>query len=329
MTSHSLLGEYGKYLAEKGQEHPDLVVLEADLKEATQSYHFEKRFPDRYLQVGIAEQNMVGIAAGLSLGGKIPFVHSFATFISMRACEQVRTSVAYPGLNVKLIGSFSGLSAGSAGPTHHAVEDIAIMRAIPNMTVLVPGDVREMKQVVDAALNLNGPVYVRLGAVDVDDGYNSGQRFKIGTATELRSGHDAAIVSTGSLVREALWAADILKNKNGINVRVLQMASIKPFDVDAIVSAADETGYLLTLEEHSIIGGLGSCVCEAVAENCSARVRRIGIRDAFCGVGTRSHLLASQGLTVDNIAAELLNLMKNVNPPVLVTDSCPTTDHGS
>jgi len=329
MTSRSLLGEYGKYLVIKGREHPDLVVLEADLKEATQSYYFEKRFPDRYLQVGIAEQNMIGIAAGLALDGKIPFVHSFATFISMRACEQVRTSVAYPQLNVKLIGSFSGLSAGSAGATHHAIEDVAIMRAIPNMTILVPGDVTEMKQVVDAALNLQGPVYIRLGAVEIDDVYNSSQRFKIGAATELRSGDDATLVTTGSLVREALRAADILKNKNGISARVLQMASIKPFDIETVVRAAEETGYLLTIEEHNVMGGLGSCVCEAVAEMSSARVKRMGIGDTFCDVGSRSHLLASQGLTVGNIVVELLNLLKKNNPSILLTDSSPTTDHES
>ena len=304
-----LIGEYGKYLKEKGREYEGLVVLEADLKEATQTVQFESEFPDRFFQIGIAEQNMVGIAAGFALGGKIPMVHTFAAFISMRACEQIRTSIAYPNLNVKLIGSFGGLSAGSAGTTHHAIEDIAILRSMPNMTVLVPGDIEEMKQVIDASLSMKGPVYIRLSFASVEYTSESKHPFSVGQARELRSGSDATIISTGTLVRLAIHAADLLKESRGIGVRVLQAASIKPLDTEAVRKAAKETGCIVTVEEHSVIGGLGSSVCEFVAENSSAKVKRIGIQDSFCGVGTCGYLHEKEGLTAERISQELITLL--------------------
>ena len=220
---------YGKHITEIGENNSNLILLEADLADSTQSEPFQKAFPDRYFQIGIAEQNMVGMAAGLSQEGKLPVVNSFAAFISMRACEQVRTDVAYPNLNVKFVVSHAGVSAGSAGPTHHTYEDIAIMRAIPNMCVLVPGDVREMRQVIDAAIAHSGPVYVRISAIDIPDTYSKSETFHIGKATKLHEGDDLTIISTGTLMHEASKVVENLSSK-GINARLLQMASIKPID---------------------------------------------------------------------------------------------------
>jgi transketolase len=310
MAKRSMRIEYGKYIVELGARNKDIIVLEADLKESTQSIQFQKAFPNRYIDVGVAEQNMVGIAAGLALGGKIPIAHSFACFISMRSCEQVRTTVAYPKLNVKFLVTHGGLSTGSAGTTHHSLEDIAIMRSIPNMTVLAPCDVVEMRQCVKAALDYDGPVYIRLGAGESEDVYTKDHRFFIGKATELRSGNDATIISTGTLAHEALRAADILENDFRIKARVLQMASIKPIDINAIKRAAKGTGKIVTVEEHSILGGLGGAVCEIVSEIGNARVKRIGINDRFCGVGSMNCLMEEEGLTVNLIVNNVCNMVR-------------------
>jgi transketolase len=302
MAKRSLRVEYGRYLVEMGRKYPNLIALEADLKESTQSIQFEQAFPERYIQVGIAEQNMMGIAAGLALAGKIPVTHSFACFTSMRACEQVRTTIAYPRLNVKLYASHAGISPGTAGTTHHAIEDLAIMRAIPNMTVLAPGDASELRQAMDAALAHVGPVYMRIGAGEAEDAYGEGDRFSIGKATKLRDGDDAAIISTGTLMAEAAAASDALRRDHGIKARVLQMASVKPLDAEAVVKAAAETGNIITVEEHNVLGGLGGAVAEVAAETGGARVRRLGVGDSFCGVGSAAHLMKLAGLTAENIA---------------------------
>ena len=301
MTKKSIRHEYAKYLVELGARHPQIVALEADLKESTQSIQFQVAYPERYLDCGIAEQNMVGVAAGLALGGKIPFVHSFACFISMRALEQVRTSVAYPRLNVKFVVTHGGISPGTAGTTHHAIEDLAIMRAIPNMTVLVPGDVKELRQCIDAALAIDGPVYVRLGASDVDDVYGPGDTFELGKATLLRDGSDVTIITTGIMVHEGVSAADTLQKNYGINARVLQMASVKPIDRDAILKAARETGRLVSVEEHTVLGGLGGAVAEIVSDGGFGKVKRIGINDHFCGVGSAACLMEQEGLVAEDI----------------------------
>ena len=306
----SIRETYGKHIEKIGHNNNNIILLEGDLADSTQSEHFQQAFPERYFQIGIAEQNMVGIAAGLALEGKLPIVNSFAAFISMRACEQVRTDVAYPNLNVKFVVSHAGLSAGSAGPTHHTVEDIAIMRAIPNMTVLVPGDINEAEQVIDAALEYNGPVYIRNSAIDVEDVYNDRNNFSIGKATQLRDGNDATIITTGTLMYEGTKAADILKRDQGISVRLLQMASVKPIDVDAIKKAADETGFILTVEEHNVIGGLGGAVTEVVAEHGKAKVKRLGINDHFCDIaGSPAYLMQDEGLTVDGIVSNVRTLL--------------------
>lgn len=310
MTKKSLRIEYGKYLVELGGGLPDLVALEADLQDSTQSVQFQRAFPKRYIQVGVAEQNMVGIAAGLALAGKIPVAHSFACFISLRACEQVRTTVAYPRLNVKLLAAHAGISAGSAGTTHHALEDIAIMRAMPNMTVLVPGDTQELRQVLKSALKYKGPVYIRICAMEAEDIYTNKDKFSIGRATRLRSGNDITIITTGIMMAEGVKAADILRKDFNIQARVLQMASVKPIDRDAIIKSAQETGYIITVEEHNVLGGLGSAVSEIAAEEARAKVARIGIDDHFCGVGSAKCLAEKEGLTAQNIIKQTIKLLK-------------------
>lgn len=308
MAKKSIRHEAGKYLVELGKKYNNLIALEADLKESTQSIQFQQAYPERYLEMGIAEQNMIGVAAGLALDGKIPVVHSFACFISMRGCEQVRTTVAYPKLNVKFLVTHGGISPGTAGTTHHAIEDIAIMRAIPNMVVCVPGDTKEVQGVLESALAYDGPVYIRLGASDAEDVYTQKDKFEIGKATQLRSGNDITIITTGILMYEGTAASDILLREYGIKARVIQMASIKPLDKEAIIKASDETGKIITVEEHNILGGLGGAVCEVVAENGLAKVKRLGILDNFCGVGSSTHLMKKEGLTVENI----INTVKNM-----------------
>ena len=302
---------YGRRITKLGHENANIILLEADLADSTQSEHFQNVFPDRYFQIGIAEQNMVGIAAGLALEGKIPVVNSFAAFIAMRACEQVRTDVAYPNLNVKFVVSHAGLSAGSAGPTHHTVEDIAIMRAIPNMTVLVPGDNIEAEQVIEAAINLAGPVYIRNSAIDQDINIYNEDKFKIGKATQLSKGSDATIITTGTMMFQGIEAIRELKEKFGLNVKLLQMASIKPIDSDAIIKSADETGLIITVEEHNIIGGLGSAVAEVISEHSNAQLIRMGIQDQFCGlVGTPDYLFQNINLTSESIVNRVVENRK-------------------
>lgn len=308
----SLRGEYGNYLVELGAGNDDIVVLDADLKESTQSVRFQEKYPKRYIEVGVAEQNMVAMAAGMALGGKIPIAHSFACFMSMRACEQIRTTVAYPDLNVKLVASHAGISAGSAGATHHAIEDIAIMRSIPNMVVIAPGDVREMRQSIREAFDHNGPVYIRLSAVDVDDIFDGAHNFCLGKATQFGKGDDVSIITTGTMVHEGMAASKVLLKKFGIRARLIQMASIKPIDADSIVKAAKETGAIVTVEEHSVIGGFGSAVSEIVAETGKGVVTRIGIGDHFCGVGSYDCLKKKEGLTAENIVRAVLSSLKKV-----------------
>ncbi len=299
---------YGNYIANLGNENEDIILLEGDLADSTCSDIFENQHPERHFQMGIAEQNMVGVAAGLALENKIPFVNTFAAFIAMRACEQVRTSVAYPNLNVKFVVSHAGVSAGSAGPTHHTLEDISIMRSIPNMTVLVPGDVAEVEQIIDAAIDHIGPVYIRNSATDILPVYGD-HKFMIGKATKLREGNDVTIITTGIMMQEGMLASDKLEKDFGIRARVLQMASIKPIDREAIEEAAEETNLIVTAEEHNILGGLGGAVSEIVSESNNCRVLRIGINDNFSGIGTPDYLLDEEGLRSDNIVKTVIEAL--------------------
>ena len=294
---------YGKALEELAAQEPNLVVLDADLSGSTMTKGFGAEHPDRFFDMGIAEANMVGVAAGLATCGKKPFVNSGALFAAGRAWEQVRNSVAYPGLNVKVVGSHGGLSVGEDGATHQCIEDLAIMRAIPNMTVLCPCDGNEMKQAVKALLAYDGPAYLRLGrlAVETVTDQVEGYEFQIGKGVLLRDGQDVTVVAVGMMVQMALTAADILAEE-GISVRVIDMHTIKPLDTEILLAAARDTGCIVTSEEANIVGGLGSAVSEYLTSVCPVPVIRHGVEDEFGRSGAAQKVLEAYHLTPAGIA---------------------------
>ncbi len=294
---------YGQALAELGEQYPDLVVLDADLSGSTMTKAFAEKFPQRFFDMGIAEANMTGVAAGLAACGKMPFVNSFAMFSAGRAWEQVRNSIAYPRLNVKVIGSHGGLSVGEDGATHQCIEDYAIMRAIPGMVVLSPCDGPEMRLAVKALLDYEGPAYMRLGRLAVESVTDEveGYRFELGKGVQLRPGTDVTVVATGMMVQEAVKASDLLKAE-GLSVRVIDMHTIKPIDKDILVQAAAETGAIVTVEEANVLGGLGGAVCEVVSQHHPVPVIRHGVKDEFGRSGEAKAVLAAYGLTAQDIA---------------------------
>lgn len=294
---------YGEALLELGAENPDVVVLDADLAAATKTGVFKKAYPERFVDVGIAEGNMMSIAAGLATTGKTVFASSFAMFAAGRAFEQVRNSIGYPHLNVKIGATHGGISVGEDGATHQCCEDLALMRTIPGMTVINPADAIEAKKAVKAAAALDGPVYLRFGRLAVPVLSSPDEPFVIGKAKELVAGSDVTVIATGLLVNEALTASRQLAQE-GISVRVINMATIKPIDRDAIVRAAKETGAIVTAEEHNIIGGLGSAVAEVVCETVPVPVLRVGVEDVFGQSGPAVELLKLYGLSADNIIAK-------------------------
>lgn len=291
---------YGKALVRLGAVNSEIVVLDADLSKSTKTAEFAKAFPERFFQVGIAEQNLMGTAAGLALAGKIPFASSFAVFATGRAFEQIRNSIAYPRLNVKIAASHAGISVGEDGASHQSIEDVALMRVLPNMTVVVPADARETEKAVEAAINLNGPVYLRLGRLALPMVYEEDYKFKIGQVVELRSGTEATVIANGLMVNKAIKAADILA-REGRSIRVLNMHTVKPLDNEAVIKAARETGAIVTAEEHSIIGGLGSAVAEVLVENSPVPLVRVGIKDEFGESGKPEELLEKYGLTTNHL----------------------------
>ncbi|ADG83596.1 transketolase family protein [Thermincola potens] len=293
---------YGQALKKLGHINKDIVVLDADLAKSTKTIDFAREFPDRFFDMGVAEQNMVATAAGLAAAGKIPFVSSFAVFASGRAFEQIRNSVAYPNLNVKIAASHAGISVGEDGASHQSVEDISLMRTIPNMTVIVPADGPETEAAVQAALEIKGPVYIRLGRLAVPVLFGEDYKFEPGKAAILKDGNDCTVMACGLMTGVALEAWEILKNE-GINIKVINMHTIKPIDREAIIEAAKETGAIVTAEEHSVIGGLGSAVAEVVVENCPVPMERVGLKDTFGESGTPAELLEKYGLTAKDIAA--------------------------
>ena len=292
---------YGEALVELGQKRDDFIVLDADLAAATQTGKFKAAFPDRFYDCGIAEQNMMGIAAGIASTGKRVFVSSFAMFASGRAFEQIRNSICYPKLPVIIGATHGGISVGEDGATHQCLEDIALMRTLPNMTVINPADATEAKKAVYAAIEHDGPVYMRFGRYAVPVIFDQSYDFKIGKASVLREGKDVTIIATGLMVNEALKAYDTLKAE-GISARVINMATIKPLDTDAVVSAARDTGAIVTAEEHSVIGGLGGAVCETLSEVCPVPVVKLGVYDKFGFSGPAAKLLDIFGLRAENIA---------------------------
>ncbi len=293
---------YGEALAELGEQYPQLVVLDADLSKSTKTEVFKKKFPERFINCGIAEANMMSVAAGLASTGMIPFASSFAMFAAGRAFEQVRNSVGYPHLNVKIGATHAGLSVGEDGATHQCCEDIAIMRAIPGMVILNPADHVEAKLAVKAAVEYNGPVYLRFGRLAVPV-FNDPEtyHFEIGKGVTLREGNDITIVATGLMVWEAIKAADTLKAE-GIQARVINIHTIKPLDKELIVKAAKETGVMVTVEEHSVVGGLGEAVSSAICEDgVACKVVKIGVQDRFGVSGPALEVLKAFGLTAENI----------------------------
>lgn len=292
---------YGKALAELGNKNKNVIVLDADLSKSTKTADFKKAHGDRFFNMGIAEGNMMGVAAGLSTCGKIPFVSTFAMFAAGRAFEQIRNSICYPNLNVKVCATHAGLTVGEDGASHQAIEDLALMRSIPGMTVINPSDAVETEAVINAIAEFNGPCYVRLGraAVSTING-NAEYKFEIGKGVELKSGKDATIIATGIMVEAALEAQKTLAEA-GVDVRVINIHTIKPIDADMIIKAAKETGVIITAEEHNIIGGLGSAVAEVVTEACPVPVLRVGVKDTFGESGKPNELLEAYGLTAKDI----------------------------
>ena len=296
---------YGNTLVELGKEHDNLVVLDADLAGATKTGVFKKEFPERHIDCGIAEGNMAGIAAGLATCGKVPFMSSFAMFAAGRAFEQVRNSIAYPHLNVKIGATHAGISVGEDGATHQCCEDLALMRTIPGMIVMNPSDDVEAKAAVKAALDHEGPVYIRFGrlAVPVIND-RPDYKFEIGKGVVLREGTDVTIIATGLEVGESLEAAEKLA-ADGISAKVINIHTIKPLDEDLVVAAAQETGKVVTVEEHSVIGGLGSAVCDCLSAKAPTKVMKIGVNDTFGESGPALELIKKYGLDADSIYAKV------------------------
>ena len=291
---------YGKALAALGAEHENLVVLDADLANATKTQTFQKAFPDRHFDCGIAEANMICVAAGMSTVGLVPFASSFAMFASGRAFEQVRNSIGYPHLNVKIGATHGGISVGEDGASHQCCEDFALMRSIPGMTVICPADGVEAEAAVKAAYEMDGPVYLRFGRLAIPVFHEEGFDFRIGKGEVLRDGTDVAIIANGLLVYEAIQAGEALAQM-GINAMVINMATVKPLDEELVLSAAKKCGKVITCEEHSVIGGLGEAVCSVLSEKLPTPVRRIGVNDEFGHSGPAVPLLKQFGLSADHI----------------------------
>lgn len=302
MANTSLREAYGQALARLGAERPDFVCFDADTASGTGAYHFCDAFPGRHFRFGIAEQNMMSAAAGFSTFGIIPVVNTYGVFASMRAAEQIRNFIAYPRFNVKIVSGPAGLDVGPDGVTHQAIEDLSIMRAIPNMVVLAPGDAITMAGAVRAMMDHSGPVYLRTARSPIPSVHHPGHRFEIGTAVQLRSGRDVTIIAIGVMLHRALQAADLLARR-GLDARVLDCASVKPLDADAIVACARETGAIVTAEDHSVIGGLGSAVAEVLTSRFCAPLERVGVLDTFAESGSADDLFRKYHLTAEDIAA--------------------------
>lgn len=300
---------YGKALVELGKEHNDVVVLDADLAAATKTGMFKKEFPDRFIDCGIAEGNMMGVAAGLAAAGKVPFASSFAMFAAGRAFEQVRNSIGYPHLNVKIGASHAGISVGEDGATHQCNEDIALMRTIPGMVIINPSDEVEAQEAVKAAYEIDGPVYMRFGrlAVPVIND-RPDYKFELGKGVVLREGKDVAVIATGLCVNSALEAAEKLA-ADGISAKVINIHTIKPLDEELVIAAAKETGKVVTVEEHSVIGGLGSAVCETLCEKQPTSVLKIGVKDVFGESGPAVKLLEKYKLDGQGVYEQIKEYM--------------------
>jgi len=300
---------YGQALLELGETNPDVVVLTGDLADSTRTLDFKNKYPERFFEMGVAEQNMMGVAAGLALAGKIPFVSSYATFSPGRSWDQLRVSVAYSKANVKIIGAHTGVSVGPDGATHQALEDVAIVRCLPNTTVILPADANQAKQATLAAAAVDGPVYIRLTRENTPVFIPAGAEFSIGKAQILKDGTDVAIIASGPVVYNALLAADILE-KEGINAMVINNHTIKPLDSDTIIAVAKRCGAVVTLEEHQIMGGCGSAVCELLAQNYPVPVEMLGMHDSFGESGEPEQLIKKYGMDKDAVVEAVKRILK-------------------
>ncbi|QEN08141.1 transketolase family protein [Oceanispirochaeta crateris] len=299
---------YGEEILALGKENPNIYVIDADIGKSCKTVEFAEVLPKQHVNVGIAEQNACGVAAGLATCGKIPFVTTYAIFGSMRMSEQIRQEVCYPKLNVKIACSHGGLTPANDGASHQAIEDMGILRTIPNMTVIMPGDYFSAKKLIRAAAEFNGPVYLRFTRDAIPYIYDENASFKIGKAVQLKEGKDVAIIANGDILSRAVAAAEELEAE-GISVRLLDMHTIKPLDVEAVKKCIDEIGFIVTVEDHNILNGLGSAVCEVVAEMGSGRVKRIGIQDQFGESAPYEYLLEKNGISVKNIVASAKDLI--------------------
>ena len=297
---------YGEKLVELGKSNPEIVVLDADLAAATKTDLFKKEFPERFFDMGIEEQDMIATAAGLAAYGKIPYASTFAMFAAGRAYDQIRNSICYPKLNVKICATHAGISVGEDGATHQMLEDLSLMRTLPNMTVMSVSDDIQTKWAVEEIAKIKGPVYLRLGRLASPVIYEEGQKFEIGKGIQIGEGTDATVIATGLMVAEAIKAQEILAQE-GIAIRVVDIHTIKPIDKELIIKSAKETKKIITIEDHSIIGGLGSAVCEVLAEEYPTKVTRLGMKDEFGKSGKAEKLLEYFGLSAQGIIAEIKN----------------------
>lgn len=300
---------FGEAIVELGKENRDILVVDIDIGKSCKTGDFRKQLPDQYLNVGIAEQNGAGLAAGLATCGKIPFVVTYAAFGSMRICEMIRQEIAYPNLNVKIACSHGGLTPANDGASHQAIEDMGILRTIPNMTVIMPADYTSAKTLVKAAAKFNGPVYLRFTRDAVPVIYDENEEFEIGKAKLLREGKDVSLIANGDTVCIALQAAELLAAK-GISAKVLDMHTIKPLDVDAVASCIEQTGKIVTVEDHNILNGLGSAVAEVMAECGKGKLKRVGVLDQFGQSAPYERLLEMNGITAENVAVQAEKLLK-------------------
>lgn len=305
----SIRGAFGEELVELGKINKNIVVLDADLSGSTQTSKFAKEFPERFFNVGIAEQNLMTTALGLSLTGKIPFAATFAVFATGRAYDQIRNSICYQNANVKIIGAHGGLTVGEDGASHQALEDISLMRGLPNMTVISPCDYEQTRQAVKWASEHQGPVYIRLSRTNVPVIYDENYKFSINDAPILREGKDVTLFTCGDITSEVLKASDILAQK-GIDTEIINIPVIKPLNCGIIINSVNKTKLAVTIENHSIIGGLGSAVCECLSENSPNKVYRIGVNDSFGQSGTPQELLKNYGLDAEGIANKIIELKK-------------------
>lgn len=300
---------FGKALVKVGRENENVVVLDADIPHSTRTYMFKEKFPERFYDVGVAEQNMITVAAGLALTGKIPFVNAFSVFAVDRVFDQIKQSIAYPHLNVKICGAAAGISLGDAGPSHHSLEDIALMRSLPGMTIVIPSDGVETEKAVEAVARYKGPVFLRLSRSITPPVFDQNYEFKIGRAVTLREGKDVGILATGTMVIKVLEVAKQLSYQ-GIEAEVINIHTIKPLDREAVIKVAGKTGCIVTVEEHNIIGGLGSAIAEVLVENTNVPMLRVGINDVFLESAYTEDLMRHYGLSVQDIIKKSKDVIK-------------------